>query len=53
MNKKTKIVDGLAIAKQIKKKLKLEIIKNKLSPSLAVILIGNDSASQIYVNLKE
>ncbi|HXK00482.1 MAG TPA: bifunctional methylenetetrahydrofolate dehydrogenase/methenyltetrahydrofolate cyclohydrolase FolD [Buchnera sp. (in: enterobacteria)] len=45
-----KIADAiqLNIAKQVKKRIE----KGKRAPGLAVILIGNDSASKIYINKK-
>jgi methylenetetrahydrofolate dehydrogenase (NADP+)/methenyltetrahydrofolate cyclohydrolase len=47
------IIDGLALANQIKKKIKAEVALMKNKPGLAVILVGEDPASQIYVNSKE
>ncbi len=48
-----KIIDGRSLAKNIQKKIEVEIRKNNLKPSLAVILIGNNEASRLYVNLKK
>ncbi len=51
-----KIIDGKKISEEIKKKLKsrvLALAKKGIKPGLAVILIGNDNASQIYVKNKE
>jgi len=47
------MIDGKKIAEQIKQEVRQEIIDKKLEPNLAVILIGDDSASKIYVNLKK
>lgn len=50
------IIDGKIIAESIKKELKKEVIKlqNKgITPGLAVIMAGNDKASEIYVSKKE
>jgi methylenetetrahydrofolate dehydrogenase (NADP+) / methenyltetrahydrofolate cyclohydrolase len=50
------ILDGKKIAREIKEELKLEVIKMKESgfvPGLAVILVGNDPASGVYVNSKK
>ena len=51
------IIDGKKIASEIKTELKKKIsdIKNTLNiaPKLAVILIGDDKASEIYVSKKE
>lgn len=52
----TKIIDGKAIAQEIRNQLKNEI-QCRLQqaypiPALAVVLVGNDPASQIYVRNK-
>jgi methylenetetrahydrofolate dehydrogenase (NADP+)/methenyltetrahydrofolate cyclohydrolase len=49
----THIIDGRAQAKIIKESLKKEIAGQSIIPSLSVILIGNDPASQIYVERKK
>lgn len=52
----TKIIDGKKIAEDIKIRLKKEIdlLKDKgVVPCLGVILVGNNPASKIYVNMKE
>ena len=49
------IIDGKEVAEKIRKDLKREVEKlNKENcfPKLAVILVGQDPASKIYVNLK-
>lgn len=50
------IIDGKAIAQQIRSELKYRLeerrIKGLITPGLAVILVGVDSASQIYVRNK-
>lgn len=46
------IIDGKAIAAEIRKEIKIEIQKLGIIPSLRVITIGNDPASQVYVNKK-
>jgi methylenetetrahydrofolate dehydrogenase (NADP+)/methenyltetrahydrofolate cyclohydrolase len=51
-NKTMKLLKGKKIADAILKKIKGEIKKSSLRPVLAVILIGNDKASHLYVNLK-
>lgn len=52
----TIILDGKTIAQTKRKQLKSEIIKFKdqtgISPKLAAIIVGNDIASQIYVENK-
>jgi len=50
------IIDGKKIAKHLRKQLKKEIEQlpvTNIKPGLAVILIGDDAASQIYVKNKE
>lgn len=47
-----KIIDGKKIATEIKEKLKKEIATQKLTPGLAIILVGNNEASEIYVKNK-
>ena len=43
------IMDGRKIKENILNNLKIEIDKLKLKPSLTVIQVGNDEASNIYV----
>lgn len=47
------ILDGKAIAKEIKENIKREIDGSDFQPGLAVIIVGDDPASHIYVNSKE
>ena len=47
------IMDGKAYSKEILAQIKLRVEKLQKKPSLAVILVGNDPASQIYVSNKE
>ena len=51
-----KIIDGRALSSKIKEQLKLELVdlekKVKKRPKLAVILVGEDPASKIYVKNK-
>jgi len=50
------IIDGKKIAEELRSKLKKEIEQlptSQIIPSLTVILIGDDPASQIYVRNKE
>ena len=52
----TKTIDGKKIAEAIKEELKKEILalgKNGIVPGLVVFLVGEDSASQVYVRNKE
>jgi len=48
-----KIIDGKAIAEKLRANLKKKVSKLKQKPGLAVVLVGNNPASQIYVNMKE
>lgn len=51
-----KLIDGKQIAMQIKDELKEEVKglqRQGIFPGLAVILVGNDSASQVYVRNKK
>lgn len=48
----TTIIDGKKLALEYQEKLKNQIAKMKRAPSLAVILVGDDPASLIYVNHK-
>lgn len=52
-----KILDGKKVAELIEKQVKddLEVLtkKNAISPGLATILVGENPASKIYVNLKQ
>jgi methylenetetrahydrofolate dehydrogenase (NADP+)/methenyltetrahydrofolate cyclohydrolase len=50
------IIDGKKISQEIKDELKIEVEKLRtkgIIPGLAVILIGDDPASQVYVKNKE
>ncbi len=49
------IIDGKALAKKIRKELKKEVEElktNGIIPKLAVIMVGDNSASQVYVRNK-
>lgn len=47
-----KIIDGKKIAAELREKIKKETQELKIKPGLAVILVGDDPASQIYVKNK-
>ncbi len=52
---KEKIIDGKKIAKQVRDQWRSrvdELKRKNVCPGLAVIIVGNDSASQTYVNNK-
>ena len=48
-----KIIDGNKIAKSILETIKNKIKNMKEKPGLALVLVGNNPASEIYVNFKE
>ncbi len=52
-----KVLDGKAIAAEIRAKVKDDVARMQrergITPGLAVILVGDDPASQIYVNSKK
>jgi methylenetetrahydrofolate dehydrogenase (NADP+)/methenyltetrahydrofolate cyclohydrolase len=48
-----KIINGKKIAQEISRELKQKITAKKIKPGLAVILVGDDPASKLYVALKE
>jgi methylenetetrahydrofolate dehydrogenase (NADP+)/methenyltetrahydrofolate cyclohydrolase len=50
------LIDGKYVAAQIKSSVALEVIelkKNGINPCLAVIIVGDDPASQVYVRNKK
>ena len=47
------ILDGKALSKKILEEIKIEVQKLDKKPHLAVILVGDDTASRIYVNNKK
>lgn len=48
-----KIIDGKKFAEKILNELKSKIKNLKQKPGLALVLVGDNPASEIYVNLKE
>ncbi len=52
-----RIIDGKAIAQEIREEIKSEVsfLKEErgLTPGLAVVLVGNDPASEVYVRMKK
>jgi methylenetetrahydrofolate dehydrogenase (NADP+)/methenyltetrahydrofolate cyclohydrolase len=51
-----KIIDGKAIAAQLRESIATETTRLKLTgttPGLAVVLVGEDPASRVYVSMKE
>ena len=52
-----KIIDGKAISKQVREEIAAQVMQYKekygSAPGLAVIIVGNDPASQVYVRNKK
>ncbi|MBR2500623.1 MAG: bifunctional methylenetetrahydrofolate dehydrogenase/methenyltetrahydrofolate cyclohydrolase FolD [Clostridia bacterium] len=51
-----KVLDGKKVSQRIKEELKAEVIEMKekgINPGLAVIIVGDDPASRVYVNSKK
>ena len=48
----TQIIDGKVLAGEYQEKIKAQVAKMEHAPTLAVILVGNDPASEIYVRHK-
>jgi methylenetetrahydrofolate dehydrogenase (NADP+) / methenyltetrahydrofolate cyclohydrolase len=51
-----KIIDGNKVAAEIKGEIALDVKKlarRKITPGLAVVLVGEDPASQVYVRMKK
>lgn len=47
-----KLIDGKSISTQIRAEIKVEIDNMEIKPGLAVVIVGADPASQIYVRNK-
>ncbi|MDD9953553.1 MAG: bifunctional methylenetetrahydrofolate dehydrogenase/methenyltetrahydrofolate cyclohydrolase FolD [Candidatus Woesearchaeota archaeon] len=47
------IIDGNAIAKEIRETIKKEVATMDVKPGLTVVLVGENPASKVYVNMKE
>lgn len=51
-----KIIDGKAVSTALREKMKAEVAQLKergVTPGLAVVIVGDDSASRVYVNNKK
>ena len=48
-----KIIDGKAVSAAIKEQVRDEIARDKIKAGLAVVIVGNDPASRVYVNNKK
>ncbi|HEX6714212.1 MAG TPA: bifunctional methylenetetrahydrofolate dehydrogenase/methenyltetrahydrofolate cyclohydrolase FolD [Thermoleophilaceae bacterium] len=47
-----KIIDGKAVAAQVRERVKAEVAEMDVKPGLATILVGDDPASHVYVRNK-
>jgi len=50
-----KLINGKEVAKKVRKELKSEVVKlkeNGINPKLAVVMVGNDPGSTVYVRNK-
>jgi methylenetetrahydrofolate dehydrogenase (NADP+)/methenyltetrahydrofolate cyclohydrolase len=47
-----KIIDGKAVAAQVRERVKAEVASMDVKPGLATILVGDDPASHVYVRNK-
>ncbi|TYO96356.1 methenyltetrahydrofolate cyclohydrolase /5,10-methylenetetrahydrofolate dehydrogenase (NADP+) [Geothermobacter ehrlichii] len=50
------IIDGKAIAARLREEIRQEVLRlgqKKVTPGLAVVLVGDDPASRVYVSMKE
>ena len=48
-----KIIDGKAVSAQVKEQVRAEIERDKIKAGLAVVIVGDDPASRVYVNNKK
>lgn len=48
-----KIIEGKAVSQQVKDEIRTEIERDGLSIGLAVVIVGNNQASRVYVNNKK
>lgn len=47
------IIDGKAVSQKIKEEIRAEIEREQLAVGLAVVIVGNNPASRVYVNNKK
>ena len=47
------LIDGKAVSASVKEQIRAEIERDKLDIGLAVIIVGNNQASRVYVNNKK
>ncbi len=51
--KMANIIDGKAVSQKVKDEIRAEIERDNLSIGLAVVIVGNNQASRVYVNNKK
>jgi methylenetetrahydrofolate dehydrogenase (NADP+)/methenyltetrahydrofolate cyclohydrolase len=49
----SQILDGKAVSAELKESIKQQVAGMSVKPGLAVVLVGDNPASQVYVNSKE
>ncbi len=49
----SKIIDGKSISEEIISEIRAELPGSNVTPGLALVLVGNNPASEIYVKMKE
>lgn len=47
------LIDGKAVSQTVKERVRDEIVREELKIGLAVVIVGNDQASRVYVNNKK
>ena len=47
------VIDGKALAAKVKESVRAQVEQMERKPGLAVVLVGDDSASRVYVNGKK
>ena len=47
------IMDGNTLANRVREEVRAEVVKNGLDPGLAVVIVGDNQASRVYVNSKK
>ena len=47
------VMDGKALAAKVKEEVRAQVERMERKPGLAVVLVGDDPASRVYVNGKK
>jgi len=53
MNDVAVLIDGKRLAEQLLEDVRVKVLSLKTAPTLAIISVGDDSASKIYINVKK